>query len=251
MITRSMLYSRLKKQLGSKLLRLISEDLINEVLNMETLPTFSDYYPLLVSMKIKASDAIQYTDYNGYKNGYTLYRIPNISSSNGFYQSQNDDYVWIDIENYYMTGNDYSDVYTGGNLLLNQFFLSANANIPHTRSYYILTFQEPNTLVVDPPQMIHRDFTVIMKAVHKLHTVPRNMREIFLSLFVADCKIYLYNEYANEEGSQVYGGIEIDTKLDRLSNGEDERKEVIEIMEADWMLNPERFEVINLYQTKG
>ena len=90
-----------------------------------------------------------------------------------------------------------------------------------------------------------------MQAQRTLDTVPRNMKSLFLNLFVADVKIALYNRYKHEGGSQTYGGIEIDMKIDDYSSADSERKEIIDIMEKDWMLNPERFEVANLYNTKA
>ena len=49
--------------------------------------------------------------------------------------------------------------------------------MPHTRSYYLVTFQEPDLLIVDPPQQSHRDFTVQLKANRTLKTIPKNIKQ--------------------------------------------------------------------------
>ncbi len=249
MISKSELVRKLKRSLGDKIFRLITDDFIDEVLEDETLDVFSEYYPQLVNVRITKEDAIPYTDFNGKIYHWKVYRIPKqypIASINA-----TKDYVWRDIENYYICGNDNSDTYSGGNFVLNQFFLSARAAMPHTRSYYQITFQEPDIIVIDPPLQTHRNFELVMQAKRTLDTVPRNMKTLFLQLFVCDMKIALYNRYKHESGTQTYGGIEIDMKIDDFSNAESERDELIQQMEKDWFKNPERFEVANLYNVKA
>lgn len=249
MISKSELVRKLKRSLGDKIFRLITDDFIDEVLEDETLDVFSEYYPQLINVRITKEDAIPYTDFNGKIYYWKVYRIPKqypIASVNA-----TKDYIWRDIENYYICGNDNSDTYSGGNFVLNQFFLSARAAMPHTRSYYQITFQEPDIIVIDPPLQTHRNFELVMQAKRTLDTVPRNMKTLFLQLFVCDMKIALYNRYKHESGTQTYGGIEIDMKIDDFSNAESERDELIQQMEKDWFKNPERFEVANLYNVKA
>lgn len=250
MISRSELIRKLKRSLGDKTFRLAENSgLIDEVLEDETLDVFSEYYPLLINVRLTKEDAVPYTDFNGKLYMYHIYKIPKMFPVAGISTAR--EYVWRDIENYYMCGNDNSDTYSGGNFILNQFFLSARAAMPHTRSYYQLTFKEPDIIIVDPPLQTHRNFELVMQAKRTLDTVPRNMKSLFLNLFVCDMKIALYNRYKYESGTQTYGGIEIDMKIDDYSNAESDRKEIIDIMEKDWMLNPERFEVANLYNVKA
>ena len=122
MISKSELIRKLKRSLGDKIFRLVTDEFINEILEDETLDVFSEYYPLLVNVRITKNDAVPYTDYNGKFFPYKIYRIPKqfpVASING-----TRDYVWRDIENYYICGNDASDVYSGGNFVLNQFWHS-------------------------------------------------------------------------------------------------------------------------------
>lgn len=250
MISKSELIRKLKRSLGDKLFRLAeSTNMIDEVLEDETLNTYSEYYPELVSIRITNDDAIPYTDYNGKFYPFMYYRIPKVLPNSGIYRSRK--YEWRDIENYHLSGNDSSDVYSGGNFMLNQFYLTARSAMPHTRSYYQVTFQEPDILKVDPPLQIHRNFEVVMQAKRTLDTVLNNMRTLFMQLFVYDMKIALYNRFKHEGGSQTYGGIEIDMKIDDFSNAESDRQTLIEIFDKDWYKNPERFEAATLYMVKS
>jgi len=248
MISKSELVRKLKRSVGDKIFRLVTNEFIDEILEDETLDVFSEYYPLLVNVRLTKNDAIPYRDYNGKLQPYMIYKIPKQYPIGAINATR--DYVWRDIENYYICGNDSSDAYSGGNFLLNQFFLSARAAMPHTRSYYQLSFQEPDIITIDPPLQAHRNFEIVMQAKRTLDTVPRNMKSLFLQLFVCDMKIAIYNRFKHETGSQTYGGIEVDMKIDDFSNAESERKEIIDIFEKDWFKNPERFEAINLYNTK-
>jgi hypothetical protein len=251
MISKSELYRKIKRDIGDQLFRLISESFIEETLHDESLRVFSDYYPKLVSITIHKDDAIPYQDYTGRTFNYMRYRLPNITQPTSYYGMESEQYEWRDIENYYITGNDTSDIYSGGNFLLNQYFLSARAAMPHTRSYYQIQFEEPDILIIDPPQQQHRNFTVVMQANRTLKTIPRNMQTLFLQLVVCDIEIALLHKFKHETGNQTYGGIEIDTKLDDFSDAKSDREKLIDIFEHDWMKNPERFEVETLYQSKS
>lgn len=248
MISKSELIRKLKRELGSNLFRLVTEEKIYEILHDETLMTYSEFYPKLVRITITRDQAVPFQDYNGKVWNNMYYKIPNNPTPTGEFEPEQ--FEWRDLENYYIAGNDSSDVYSGGNFMLNQFFLSASASMPHTRSYFIVSFEEPDTLIIDPPQQTHRNFTVVMQANRTLKTIPRNMQRTVQNLFVCDMKLYLYNEYQHDEGSQVYGGIEIQTKIDTFKEAESERDSIIQEMEKDWFKNPERFEVIALYQGK-
>lgn len=250
MVSKSELIRKLKRSLGDKIFRLAdSSGLIDEVLEDETLDVFSEYYPLLVNIRLTKEDAIPYTDYNGKYYPYMYYKIPKQFPPMGIGRTR--DFTWRDIENYYIAGNDNTDAYSGGNFILNQFFLSARAAMPHTRSYYQISFEEPDIIKIDPPLQVHRSIELVMQAKRTLDTVPRNMKTLFLELYVCDMKIALYNRFKHETGTQTYGGVEIDMKIDDFSNAESDRKELIEEMKKDWFKNPERFEVISLYNTKA
>lgn len=249
MISRSELIRKLIREISPQVFRLCSEAFINEVLYDEVLPNFSDWYPLLCDIKITKDDAIPYKDYNGRIYNFGSYRIPEQFDMPGL--DSREKFRWRDIEDYQIATNDNSDVYTGGNFMMNHLFLSSRAQVPHTRSYYIINFREPNMLVVEPPMQVHRNFVVTMQADRTLSTIPRNMRTWFFKYFVAKMKYAIYVKYKYEEGSQTYAGIDIETKIEDFKDAESEIKEIEEEFDKDYMKNPERFSVICLYQKKS
>ena len=123
--------------------------------------------------------------------------------------------------------------------------------MPHTRTYYLVTFREPDLLIVNPPMQVHRNFNVTMKAYRTLSTIPKNMEFYFQKYFVALFKFYAYNRLKYESASQSYGGVEIDTKIDDLKEAESEIKELEEEFEKDYYKSPETFSTQLLYTKKG
>lgn len=249
MISKSRLIQKLKRELSPQQFEFINEDFINEILYDEALRRFSNWYWLLCDIRITAENAIPFQDYTGRLYNYSTYRIPDNFDIPGIDTSEK--FEWIDIEDYQIAGNDTTDVLTGGNFLINNMFLSARASMPHTRSYYTITFREPNLLIVNPPQQVHRDFNVTMKAYRTLSTIPKNMEFYFQKYFVALAKYYLFKRLQHDSGSQVYGGIEVDMKIDDLKEADSEIKELEEIFEKDYYKSPETFFVQCLYQKKG
>lgn len=249
MISRSKLMSKLKRELSPQVYNILPESFINEILYDEALKRFSDWYPVLCDVRITGDDAIPFRDYSGRIYNYSTYRIPKSFNIPGI--NSKEEFVWRDLEDYQVGGNDQSDVMSGGNFLLNTMFLSARSNMPHTRSYFVIRFQEPDLLIVNPPMQVHRDFNVTLQADRNLSTIPRNMETPFQKYFVALMKQYTYNRLKYESGNQVYGGIEIDTKINDFENAESEVKEIEADFDKDYYKAPQRFDVICLYQKKG
>lgn len=249
MISRSMLMQKLKREISPPIFNMLPETFFNEILYDEALRRFSNWYWLLCDIQITQKDAIPYQTYGGKTFNYSCYRIPSQFDVPGLDSSEK--FEWIDIEDYQIGGNDTTDVYTGGNFLLNNMFLSARSNMPHTRTYYLVTFREPDLLIVNPPMQVHRNFNVTMKAYRTLSTIPKNMEFYFQKYFVALFKYYAYNRLKYESGSQIYGGVEIDTKIDDLKEAESEIKELEEEFEKDYYKSPETFSTQLLYTKKG
>ena len=130
-------------------------------------------------------------------------------------------------------------------------FLSARSAMPHSRTYYMVSFQEPDLLIVDPPQQIHRDFSVTMQADRTLKTIPRNMERFFEDYFIAQMKFAIFQDLKYEDGTQTYAGVEIDTKISDFSNANSEIQEIEDMFEKDYYKNPQRFQTICLYQNKS
>lgn len=249
MISRSLLMQKLKRELSPQLFNVLPESFFEEIIHDEALRRFSSWYWMICDIRITSDCAIPYKDYTGRIFNYSTYRIPKQFSAPGIDSSEA--FEWIDIEDYQIGGNDTSDVLTGGNFLLNNMFLSARASMPHVRSYFLITFREPDLLIINPPMNVHRDFNVQMKAYRRLQDVPKNMEHLFMRYVVALVKYYAYNRLKYETGSQIFGGIEIDTKIDDLKDAEGEIKEIEDIFDKDYYKSPEIFSTICLYQKKS
>ena len=249
MISRSELMRKLKRELSPHIYSMLSEEFIEEILYDEALKRFSDWYPLLCDIRIVQDDAIPYRDYSGRIFNYSTYKIPHSFNVPGIDTKER--FVWRDLEDYQIGGNDQSDVMSGGNFLLNTMFLSARSNMPHTRSYFIIRFQEPDLIIVNPPMQVHRDFNITMQADRTLSTIPRNMERYFQDYFIALVKYFTYTRFKYESGNQIYGGIEIDTKISDFESSRSDIKELEDIFEKDYYKAAQRFDVICLYQKKG
>lgn len=249
MISKSKLLTNLRIEIGPKLFDLLSNDFINEILYYRVLPRFSDWYPLLCKIRLTKDEAIPYQTYDGRVINYGAYRIP--KQFDVPWIDSSEEFVWRDIEDYFIGTNDISDAYTGGNFILNNFFLQARSAMPHTRSYNEVSFQEPDLLLVEPPLQVHRNFVVVMQADRTLRTIPKNMETPFERYFIANMKFAIYHDRKYDAGTQTYAGIEIDTKIDDLSNAESEIEKLEEEFEKDYKLSPERIAVQCLYQYKS
>ena len=249
MISRTKLLENLRIEIGSKVFDLLTNEFINKILYMRVLPRFSDWYPLLCKIRINKSCAVPFQNYNGKITNFAAYRIPD--QFDVPWLDVNEEFRWRDIEDYNIGGNDTTDIYTGGNFILNNMFLSARSAMPHSRTYYMVSFQEPDLLIVDPPQQIHRDFSVTMQADRTLKTIPRNMERFFEDYFIAQMKFAIFQDLKYEDGTQTYAGVEIDTKISDLSEAKSEIKEIEEEFEKDYYKNPQRFQTICLYQNKS
>lgn len=249
MISKTKLLENLRIEIGSKLFDLLSNEFIDKILYLRVLPRFSDWYPLLCKIKITKDCAIPYRDYNGRITNFGSYRIP--KQFDVPWIDINEEFRWRDLEDYSIGGNDLSDVYTGGNFILNNFFLNSRSVTPHTRSYFIIEYQEPDLLLVEPSLQVHRDFTVTMQADRTLRTIPRNMETPFERYFIAQVKYAMFQDRKYESGSQTFAGIEVDTKIDDLADAKSDIESLEEEFEGDFYKNPERFKTICLYQVKG
>ena len=65
MISRSKLLASLEISVGPKIMKLISENMIDNVLNVKVLPRFSQWYPKIYDVRIHIEDAIPFRDYSG------------------------------------------------------------------------------------------------------------------------------------------------------------------------------------------
>lgn len=233
MINESMLLRKLKRKISSHIFESLSTDWIMEILQDETLMVMSTYYPYIVrGIVIRECDAIiSKHPQTGHIAKYK-YRIP----------TETPDIPFIGIEAYYFPGNGLMDRYTGiAPSPVDAMMGKLRSTMPVPEIRYSVMFEPPNVAFIDPIPRIHRDFTLDMERVRRLHEFPLTFFEYLTNLFVCDVKIAIYDEYKNARDSSVLGGVEVQTYISDFSDAKSERETLLEKFDADYYKNPERF----------
>lgn len=230
----TLLLRRLQRRIGSKLYNCVDEQFFMDVLNEETLETFSSYYPKLVrGIRITAADAIPTYDPQTGVTEYHRYVIPKLNPDSDEY---------IGIEQFLFPGQGFEQTMTGFNQpLVDAAFAKIRSLEPIPPIRYTCTFEEPNFCLISPYRRNHVDFTLVMQRKIKLSEIPNGLEEYFLRLFTFDCKLALYNEFPAARESGVINGIEVNTTLSDFSNAAADREALLDIFEEDYYKNPDRF----------
>lgn len=248
MVTLNLLLSHLKDELGEILYNTQRPDFYNDILNKKTLLLWSTYFPKIVKGIIikQENGVLARNPQTGVMCSSFMYKVPKFNP--------NDEYI------------SYEQVYYPGNLVLNQ----SSSNLPvmngllnmsqqflHNADYfgkvrYSFSFTPPDFIIIDPCPMKHLDFSVDMQRLPRLTEVPLYYFEDFKNLFIADCKISLYNKYKHiaKGGNTTYQGLEITTDLIAdLEGGKDERKDLIEKFEKNYWKDPSRYGALLNYDS--
>ena len=207
-----------------------------DILNEESLETFSSYYPKLVkAVKINKECGIPTFDPQTGAQMYHRYKIPKLNPE--------DDYIGI--ERFIFQGQGYENVFSGFNSpLADAAFSKIRSLQPVPPIRYVATFEAPDFCLVNPFRQSHTDFTLVMQRKTKLNEIPNGLQEYFLRLYTLDCKLALYNEFPNARDSGTINGVEVNTSLADYSNAESDRVQLLDVFEEDFQTNPDRFEAI-------
>ena len=240
MVTMNLLLFHLKDELGEVIYNTQKPSFYEDILNKKTLLYWSTLFPKIVKgIQITQNDAIPMKNP---QTGITclsgMYKVPKFNP--------NDEYI------------NYEQIFYPGNLVLNQ----ASSNVPALNGLlnqvsnllpnsqyfgvdrYSFGFMAPDILTIDPIPMKHLDFSLNMQRMVRLTEVPTYYFEDFKNLFLADCKMSLYKKYLPiaKSSNPTYQGLEITTEIIAdLSEGKDERKELIEKFEKNYWKDPTRF----------
>ena len=233
MFNETMLLRRLQRRIGSRLYSCVDEQFFIDVLNEETLETFSSYYPKLVKgIRITESMGMKTYDPQTGQERIEIYQIPKLNPE--------DEYIGI--EQFLFPGQGYEQAFSGYNQpLVDAAFGKIQSLQPIPAIRWTCSFEEPNFCRVTPYRTNHVDFTLIMQRKLRLNEIPNGIQEYFLRLFVLDCKIALYNEYPSARESGVINGIEVNANLADFQSAERDRESLLDIFEEDYQKNPERF----------
>jgi hypothetical protein len=241
MITETMLLRRLQRKLGSEIYDAFDTEWYMDILNEESLITFSTYYPFLIKNIVMTSSAAipSVQPQTGNRAQYAIYKIP----------KENPDDTYIGIEwSYFASNGTEGSSYSGLNpMLTDALYQKVKSLLPIPPIRFIATFEAPDLCRVAPAPLAHLDFALTMQRVRRLSEVPIAMREYFLRLFEYDVKDSIFNEFKSARTSGVYNGIEINTYIDEYSSAANDRNELLEVFEGDYFKDPSRYEVITQF----
>ena len=234
MFNETTLLRRLSRRIGRKLFECLDEEYFLDILNEETLVTFSTFYPKIVrGIRITASNAIPVYDPITGIQQYQKYWIPTLNPE--------DEY--LDIEQYFFIGQGLEQSLIGANPpLLEGLFSKLTSLQPQAPVKWSVTFESPNFCEIHPFRRNHVDFVLNMQRKVRLNEIPSGLWEYFLKLFVLDVKWTIYNDYPNARDSGIINGIEIDTKIGEFSSAESDRESLLDTLNKDFALNPDRFD---------
>jgi hypothetical protein len=229
-----MLLRKLQRRIGSKLYQSVNTDFFIDILNEETLDTFSSYYPKLVKgIKITKACAIPTYDPVNHLQQFHRYIIPKYTS----------DIEYVGIERAIFQDQGYGSSFNGLNsIFADAIFAKVSSLMPYPVISYTTTFEAPEFCLVSPYRTNHTDFVLIMQRKIRLSEIPMGIQEYFVRLFTLDCKIAIYNEFPAARDSGTINGVEVNTNISDFNSATSDRESLLDIFEEDYYKNPERFD---------
>lgn len=235
-MNRTSILNALRRRLGSKIFNCFDLSYFQEILDEESLVTFSQYYPKIIrGICIDSSCAIPTYDPKTGITQYHRYKIPKLNP--------NDEY--IDIETYYFSGDGW--VNTFGSMYPNitqAAFNKVVSVMAMPLQSYTCSFESPYYALVYPYRTTHIDFTLSMQRKIRLEEIPNGMQEYFIRLFTLDCKAAIYNDNPAARESGTINGVDIGSAISDWGNTEGDRDSLLEMFSEDFQTNPERFDAI-------
>ena len=224
----STLLRYIKRKLGASHFDIPLDDKeIMEVCLDESLYTFSKYYPFMYPLALSPKDALN--DDTTEKNRCKYYLKTDgleIMGVAKMYRGEG-----------YINGGLYPR-FNSDNIFEMQMNadLGSAVEIPDT-----FIFIPPNIIETYPKYVGNQDLMVVCKCVHPSHlgTIPLSLRDQFFRLCELDVKISIYQILKNyDQLNTAYGTI--DLKLQDYENAEDQRRELLEQWDANFLREPNR-----------
>jgi hypothetical protein len=244
MITESMVLYRLRIELGTDIFKVFPPEYFLDIINNETLYTWSHYYPQIIrGIYITKDSAIQSIHPQTGRSCIYKYKIP----------KETEDDTFIGIEEAFLPHNATLNQTFSNLPIMNSVLALTNPALPNAPYYnsirYSALFAPPDIVYLDPiPSMGHLDFSLNMQRLCKLYEIPLYFRELFLQLCTCDIKIALFNEFKNlRDGSANYQGLEVNSYIGEFGEAKGERKELLEAFRKDFFKNPIRFSTNFMY----
>jgi len=225
MITPTTLLRHIKAQLGSTTRVLpISDDEILEIIEEETLPTFSKYYPYMYRVYVGKEDKLDYKEarsvYVMKTDGLEILGVAKVFRTDGSYNECR--------YPYYNTNNIF-DIAIANNYL-------SVASTPETFAFY-----PPSLIELFPKNWVDKEFLVICKCIHpkSLQTIPPTLKDEFFDLATYDVGRAIAPILIHYDQLQTpYGQIEL--KIDFINECAQKREDLLEKFQSKFMKEPER-----------
>jgi len=220
------LLRHIKAQLGATTRPLpFSDKDILEVVEEETLPTFSKYYPymypIMVDPKTDALESDTFKSvFNMNTNGLEVLGVKGTYRTDG---------MASDARYPYYNTNNIFDIAIANNYL-------SMTQVSDTFAFY-----PPNIIELFPKMYDTRPFMVIVKCVHlpSYQSIPVKLKDQFFDLATLDIKIAFYEPLKHYDQLNTPFGT-IDLKLGDLENAKSDRAELLEKFRSMYLKEPER-----------
>lgn len=208
----------------------VDDDEIIEIIEQETLPTFSTYFPYFYNMKVNPK-----TQSTGEPGCYFIedndmdIEVIGIAQ---VYRDTSTQYDYLESEKYNVSR--YTNDFFGSQVLAD--FTSA-VEVPQT-----FNFHPPNVLEVFPKNSLYNTpFFVKVKAIHPSHlgTISMSLRDEFLKLALYDVQISMYHILKFYEGMGTGVG-NIALKTEEFEAADANRKELLETWSTKYLKESNR-----------
>lgn len=242
MINITTLFRSLKLDLGIHGIALPFEnpdDFFKEILELKTLPAFSQYQPYYFTFNTKQNELREVEK----RNDYVVYEIPDIFGDREILLVRD---IEFDTSTSY---SNYYDPYMGGmcmsfeDIIMTQATANLTSAIAPAITY---EFIPPNKIkIYNLMYSYHTNMKIELGLTHSpnLSTIPNTSYQSFYKLFSLDVKAVLYNNLKHyNELSTAYGNINL--RIDDWSNAESERDELLNQWSDVYHLDVEQFIII-------
>jgi len=228
------LLKRMKRRIPSPVYNSVDKKFFIDVLNEETLTTYSEYYPKIKKGIIVTKDmGIKSRNGRSKKTKIASYALP--------LDKNESPYIGISVF-YHPFNNSKGSLYSQTPIGSFTNKVLGSLNFPDIR--YTPSFISPNIITIDPPPRMHHDFTVNMKQLRELREVKNGYSEWIKKLFEADCKIALYYKFYTISSGSSYGGVEMKDMISEFKDYNSVRESLIEEFEQDFYKDPDMIEEI-------
>ena len=217
----SLVLRHIKRKLGTAYHKLeIDDDQIMDIVWEESLYTYSSYFPYITQIKLGEDDTVNDPELNG------VYEIDTDLEILGVNKVFNHQYERSRAQRY--TLNPAMEA-------------AANDMFSSYENKDTFRFMPPNRLEIFPKNVFIPEMMAEIKAVHPIHlmTIHPGMRNHFLKLAELDVKVDIYQMRTQYESINTSFG-EINLDLDKYSNAESEREDLIQEFEENYIKNSRR-----------